>query len=148
LPSPDYDDPKVEEQWCGDRRVEVARYLAGEGVAHGRIGEWPAWHVAPCVSVWAIESKVRPGAVGWWVICGDLPTDYVSAAEIKDPRKALQAFADRWQEYREAVRSGAPPPEFTLDGADRSPVDLTRLLEKRAKFLSGLAGDDSVWEGV
>ena len=83
---PDYDDPPVEEQWCEDRRAQVAAYLQREGVEHGQIGEWPAWHVAPYVSIWAIESKKRPDRVGWWVICGDLPTDYVSAAKIKHPR--------------------------------------------------------------
>jgi len=93
------------------------------------------------VSVWAIESRVRPGSVGWWVICGELPTDYVSAAEIKHPRKAVLAFAGRWQAYCDAVRSGAPPPEFTIEPADRAPVDLVPLLEGRAKTLAGWAAD-------
>ena len=52
---PDYEDPAFEEQWCEARRAEVAAYLEREGVVHGRmhgrIGEWPAWHVAPYVSV-------------------------------------------------------------------------------------------------
>ena len=95
MTQPDYDDPATEHRWCADRRVEVADYLAAEGVAHGQIGAWPAWHVAPYVSVWAIESKRKPGWVGWWVLCGDLPTDYVSAATIKHPRKAVEAFAHR-----------------------------------------------------
>ena len=148
MPSPDYDDASVEERWCGDRRAEVARYLGGAGVAHGRIGEWPAWHVAPYVSVWAIESKVRPGSVGWWVICGDLPTDYVSAAGIEHPRKAVQAFAGRWRAYCDAVRSGAPHPDVTIDGAGRAPVALVPLLEGRARTLASWAADDSAWEGL
>jgi hypothetical protein len=61
-----YDDPAVEERWCESRRVEVVDYLRREGVGHRRVGEWPAWHVAPYVSVWAVESRTRPG----WVGCG------------------------------------------------------------------------------
>ena len=59
----DYDDPNVEERWCSERRSEVAAYLAAEGVTHGRIGEWPAWHLAPHVSIWAIESQAKPGGL-------------------------------------------------------------------------------------
>src|SRR5262245_53573345 len=145
---PDYDDLAVEKQWCADRRAEVGLYLANEGVKHGRIGEWPAWHVAPLVSVWAIESRVKPGWVGWWVICGDLPTDYVSAGKIKHPRKALQAFADRWQRHCESVRAGATTSEISLGGPDGSPPDLVPLLESRSRMLASWAQDDSIWEDV
>jgi len=88
-----FDDPAQEEKWCEERRAEVAAYLKAEGVSHGRIGEWPEWHVAPYASIWAIESAARPEWVGWWVICGDLPTDYVSADTIKHPRDAMLAIS-------------------------------------------------------
>lgn len=74
MASLDYDDPAVDEAWCADQRQVVADYLSSQNVTHGRIGEWPAWHVAPYVSMWAIESLSRPNDIGWWVICGDLPT--------------------------------------------------------------------------
>jgi len=41
--------------------------------------------------------------VGWWVICGDLPTGYVSAAKIKHPREAMRAFAERWRELARLI---------------------------------------------
>ena len=103
---PDYGEPAVVEQWVGARRAEVTVYLQREGVEHGRIGEWPAWHVAPYVSLWAIESKERPDWVGWWVICGDLPTDYVSAAKIKHPREAIRSIAGEWREQARLMTSG------------------------------------------
>jgi hypothetical protein len=145
MTGPDYDDPAVEEQWCGERRADVERYLLGEGVEHGRIGEWPAWHVAPYVSVWAIESKVKPGWVGWWAICGDLPTDYISAGRIKHPRKALQAIADRWLRHCDLVRSGGKSSEFSIGGSEGTPADLLPLLETRAAMLASWAQDDSMW---
>jgi Domain of unknown function (DUF4826) len=116
---PDYNDPAVEEQWCAERRAEVTAYLQRERVDHGRVGEWPAWHVAPYVSIWAIESKQRPGWVGWWAICGDLPTDYVSAETIKEPRDAVRSIAevarasathgDRQESSRHLYRSARGP---------------------------------------
>ena len=148
MTGPDYDDPTAEQRWCADRRAEVEGYLAREAVEHGRIGEWPAWHVAPYVSVWAIESKGKPGWIGWWVICGDLPTDYVSAGKSKHPRGALQAIADRWRRHCEAVRSGGATSEFSIGGAESTPADLLPLLEARATMLASWAQDDSIWESL
>ena len=101
-----YDDPAVEERWCEERRTQVTEYLQHEAVEHGGVSEWPAWHVAPYVSVWAIESKIRPGMVGWWAICGDMPTDYVSAAKIKHPREAVRAIAQGWREHATLMARG------------------------------------------
>lgn len=34
----DYDDPRIEEQWCLKRRDEVAAYLKSQHIVPGRIG--------------------------------------------------------------------------------------------------------------
>jgi hypothetical protein len=143
----DYDDPDVEKQWCETARGQVARYLQTQSVSHGQIGEVPAWHVVPYVSIWAVESRARPGWVGWWVICGDLPTDYVSADVIKHPREAVRAIASRWRRYCAAVRSGSPPGEFEVRGVIESP-ELIDLLEARVELLDKWADDNSIWESV
>jgi Domain of unknown function (DUF4826) len=74
-------DDQTEESWCNAQRDAVANYLRSQRLEHGEIGDWPAWHVAGCVAIWAVESKARPEWIGWWVISGDLPTDYCSAAD-------------------------------------------------------------------
>jgi hypothetical protein len=79
-------DEVKDENWCAERRQIVLEYLARQPQKFGDVGDWPAWHLAPYVSVWAVESFVRPGAVGGWVICGDLPTDYASAKDVFTPR--------------------------------------------------------------
>jgi len=97
-----------EEAWCAERRDLVAKYLASQpGLEHGEIGEWPAWHVAPYVSIWAIESLANPGSVGWWAISGDLPGDYCSAAGRRHPRLALRHFAQSWREQLALAARGA-----------------------------------------
>jgi len=140
----DYDDPQAEERWCSERRTEVARYLAQENVAHGQIGEWPAWHLAPYVSVWAIESRSDPGWVGWWVICGDLPTDYVSAATIKHPRDALLSFVTRWRAAADHMARGETPPDFTIGPRSEWPR-LTPMLASRAESLQDMVADTGLW---
>ncbi|HBH38930.1 MAG TPA: hypothetical protein DDX06_11185 [Curvibacter sp.] len=141
---PDYDDPAVEERWCAERRAEVAAYLAREKVVHGEIGEWPAWHIAPIASIWAIESKKSPGWVGWWVISGDLPCDYVSASDIKHPRDALRAIAESWLAQSEVMARGETSPELSIGPREEWP-SLAPLLKSRASTLLDIADDHEVW---
>ena len=141
----DYDDPVIEGQWCDARRAELAAYLARERLTHGRIGEWPAWHLAPHLSIWAIESHAKPGWVGWWGICGDLPTDHVSAATIKHPREALLAFADRWRTAAEQMSQGRAPSDFSI-GSPADWPELAPMLATRAALMHDLAADERLWD--
>jgi hypothetical protein len=147
MPKPDYDDPEVEGRWCSEQQEIVADYLRSQKVKHGRIGEWPAWHVAPCASIWAIESLARPEWIGWWVICGDLPTDYISAHDVKPPqhpRKAMRVFAENWLEVVKAWKDGREI-ENSRIGDPNSQEELGPLLESRATLLMEWADDDSLW---
>ena len=141
----DYDDPKIEEQWCSERRGEVGAYLAAERVTHGQIGDGPAWHLAPYVSIWAIESHAEPGAVGWWAICGNLPTDYLSAASIKHPRDALLGFISRWRKAAELMARGESLPGFSIGPPAEWPT-LSPLLASRAGLLQDMAADTGLWD--
>jgi hypothetical protein len=129
-----------EERWCEDRRREVRAYLGRQPNTFGPLGEWPAWHIAPYVSIWAIESVKQPGAVGWWAICGDLPTDYCSSGRPVHPRQAAQQFRDSWL----AALSTYQPGDATLGdtGLDAS---LAPLLQARADLLGEWIEDDGLW---
>ncbi len=133
-----------EEKWCAERRKEVRAYLARQHIPRRRIGIWPAWHVDQYISIWAIESAVRPGWVGWWVICGDLPTDYISASRIKHPRTAMRAFAKRWDKVADCMRRGRAHPTVKI-GERSSWAQLEPLLRQRAKLLAEFANDKSIW---
>ena len=142
-----YDDPAIEETWCSDQRKIVADYLRSQNVTHGRIGEWPAWHIAPCVSIWAIESLARPESIGWWVICGDLPTDYISSVAVnppQHPRKAMRIIAQKWLEVVNAWKDGREAENLMIEDAG-SQDELRSMLESRARLLLEWADDDSVW---
>ncbi len=127
------------------RRSEVEEYLGREGVAHGPIGEGPAWSVAPYVSIWAVATLERPGSVGWWAITGDLSNDYVCANDINHPRNAMRAIATLWQEASEYMLRGGKHPTFRI-GVGDSNDELAPLLVSRAETLLGWADDPEVWE--
>ena len=141
----DCDDPEVDAQWCAARRQEVAEYLQGEGLVVGPIGSKPAWHVAPYVSVWAVESLVAPGSVGWWAISGDMPNDYVSAESIASPREAVRAIATLWQEAALCMSRGEKHPTFRIGSGDQD-QELAPMLASRSELLLEWVGDAEAWD--
>jgi hypothetical protein len=143
--SPNWDDEAVLEEWCAQQRAVAAEYLSRQPVRFGELGEWPAWDVAPYVAVWAVESVAAPGKVGWWVITGDLPTDYVSGAHTPDPRTAVAAIAARWSAAATVMERGEQPVDITVGNADNA-AELGPLLGARARTLASWANDDSVWD--
>ena len=78
------------------------------------------------------------------MVCGDLPTDYVSADEIKHPRDALASFAERWQEVADYMSRGQSHPTIRI-GSGEHAEELAPLLEARAELLHRFAADDSYW---
>ncbi|NII10145.1 DUF4826 family protein [Oleiagrimonas sp. C23AA] len=143
----DYDNSEVEELWCNQCRNDVIAYLRRQNLVHGQVGEWPAWHLAPYISIWAIESKDNPGWVGWWAVAGDLPHDYVSASGIKHPREAMQAIARRWHTAAEHMARGSYPTDFSIGSPDSWP-SLGPQLASRAELLQSWAGDPELWANL
>lgn len=145
---PNYDDPKVENCWCDAQRAIVTDFLRLQTVNHGRIGDWPAWHVVPYAAIWAVESAVRPDWIGWWSISGDLPTDYISSAEVsppQHPRKAMRVIAEQWLKQVEAWNDGRNYEGIRIAGP-HSHREWATLLGARASLLLDWSNDDSVWE--
>jgi hypothetical protein len=126
-------------------RERVAAYLHRTGVVHGALGKVPAWEVFPVVSVWAIESARAPGWVGWWVIAGDCPTDYVSCTGDRTPRSAIEQISARWREVAEVLGRGEQHPDFLVGNADAA-TDLATLLAARSEILRRYAIDDEAWD--
>lgn len=133
--------PEEEEAWCGAGREQVVDYLGHQDLRHGEVSEWPAWHLAPYVGIWAVESLKTPGSVGWWVICGDLPSDYCSSDDGCDnPRRAMRKFAETWQQAITATADGASTLGDTGLSAKLAPV-----LQSRIDFLLDMVRDDEIW---
>lgn len=123
------------DEWGAGERQKVIEYLrAQEGLVYGAVGEWPAWRLATRVSLWAVESVLAPGAIGWWVICGDLPTDYCSGGpDCRIPRAAVGKIVQRWRAALDHFNDGdATIGDLGLDGT------LASLLRKRVDALSEL----------
>lgn len=131
--------------WNSSMRQQMTNYIAQQGISHGQIGEVPAWSVFPCVSIWTIESGRFPGWVGWWVICGDCPTDYAACTGDRTPRAAVEEFSSRWRDASAAMLKGERLPGFIV-GNPKNAGELAPLLASRAEMLAEWALDDSLWD--
>lgn len=140
---PDFDDPKVEEAWIAQQLEHVTWFIDQQDIKRGRIAEWPSFHVVPYLSIWTIESGNVPGAVGWWVISGDLPTDYFSGNTVQHPRQVLLAAAARWAGMLKEVADGVIG-EVTIPDLPHSP-ELQKLLATRVELLQKIAANDEFW---
>jgi hypothetical protein len=105
----------------------------------------PAWSLYPYVAIGAIESCKKPGYVGWWVICGDCPTDYVMCTGDRTPRSAIEEFAVRWRDSAAAMIRGERLPNWS-GGNAKNALELAPLLAARAELLKEWGRDDGLWE--
>ncbi len=144
--TPDYDDVTVESQWLQEQRRHVAEYLAQESIRHGEIAEKPAWFVAPYVSIWTVYG-VSADAPGLWVICGDLPADFLSAEDARDARQAMRVFVSRWRHLSDCMIRDELHPTLRI-GRPQGQRELGELLQKRADTLQEWADDDSIWREI
>ena len=133
------------EHWCGTQRQQVLAYLSSEGFESPNVGDWPAWHVAPVISVWAVESVELPGSIGWWAVSGDCPTDYTVCSGERHPRQALRDIGNRWQKAAVRWADGLPADGFGLRNAAQEGELAPLLLSRSRQFLT-IAADDSNWE--
>lgn len=137
-------DETAEIAWCDARLPDITACLQRHALEYGRIGDWPAWHVMPYASIWAVESRHRPEWIGWWVIAGDLPTDVLPAMGVDTPRDAMRAFARRWVNHADALERGEVP-KVWADHSDAELLKLTALLKRRGAALQMWADDDAAW---
>ncbi|MCG9896111.1 MAG: DUF4826 family protein [Fimbriimonadaceae bacterium] len=141
----DWDSPEAEEKWCDEQREVAAAFLAAHPTEFGELGDWPAWHVAPHVAIWAIESLQAPGRVGWWAVTGDVPSDVIGGDGQPDPRSAMAGFAERWSAMAESMRRGEALPGFSVGSPDQA-RDLAPMLASRASVFAEWAADKDLWE--
>lgn len=140
----DEDDPADIEKWVSEHRANVARYLRNEAIAHGRIADEPIWDVLPHLSIWSVEAAGRPRHILLWVICGDVPTDYVEGEGLEHARDILRAFATRWLELAQYMARGEAHPAIQIGKPETWPT-LAPLLEARGEMLLEWANDESLW---
>ncbi|MEC4725404.1 DUF4826 family protein [Shewanella sp. D64] len=134
-------DPEQQEalrqQWIKEHFQKANRFLAEKGVIPSKVIADESRYLAPYVAVWKMESK-QPTKQTFWVMSGDLPSDYVDVKVAGTAREALRHFSMMWQMQAENLfKSGATK--------DPTQAKFAQLLVSRAESLYQIQGDDKLW---
>ncbi|MBV7314573.1 DUF4826 family protein [Shewanella sp. NIFS-20-20] len=125
------------EVWVREQFQKANRFLAEKGIMPGKVLTDQSRYLAPYVAVWKMESA-KPQKKTYWVISGDLPTDYVEVSAAATPRDVLKHFSLNWQIKAEnLIRSGAV--------ADPTQKKFANLLISRAQNLYQVQEDEALW---
>lgn len=131
--------------WVSEERQKVVDYLKGEGCRHAGVADWPTFLVTPHLALWAVQSTRHVGRTGWWVISGDVPTDYMSSSDGENPQDALKYFAAEWLDVAGYMRRGEPHPQMELGNPEEWPA-MAEVLEQWAEALEEYAADPEIWD--
>jgi hypothetical protein len=132
------------EIWADQRFSEAAGYLSERDIRTTGILVL-GWLAAPHIALWTARSNA--GLAPVWVISGRTPLDHVLAPDVSTPREALRTLGDRWA--RIAADPGTDDAPRTLDfhipddGPERA--EALKTLDRFARMLRGIAGDESLW---
>lgn len=89
--------PVSEEQraeWVREQFQKANKFLAENGVLFDSVTTEESRYLMPYLAVWKIRAM---DGKQYWVISGDLPTDYTSVDNAADAKDVLRHFAMHWQ---------------------------------------------------
>jgi len=109
----------------------------------------PAFHIAPIIAVWAVESINNPGWVGFWAFSGNLPGDVISRDwndKNDNPRKALARMNAVWRTYIGHLQKGNNPPNVKLGNNENQRIEMSGILQENVSMFDSIIDDDSIWD--
>ncbi|MCH1931368.1 DUF4826 family protein [Shewanella sp. A25] len=129
---------KMRQEWVRAQFQKANRFLAEKGVIPSKVLADESRYLAPYLAIWKMESK-RPSTKTYWVMSGDLPSDFVDVKVAKTARDAIRHFSMTWQMQAEnLIRSGATR-------RDATQAKFAQLLVSRAESLYRMHNDEKLW---
>lgn len=120
--------------WVRQQFQKANLHLAEQGLVMDNVAVQESRYLPPFLAVWKINTLNRRS---YWVISGDLPTDYLEAAGAADAREALRAFSLRWQmKAQQLIDAGVQ---------DQTAADYIQLLVNRAHSLYEMFESEKLW---
>ena len=122
--------------WARDQFQKALKLLARNGVLPEKVAVTESRILEPVVAIWKIVT-VLPERQAFWVLSGELPTDFVDESAAPSAREALRFFSMRWQLKAQQL--------LTAPAADAAQRDYAALLIDRAEGLYKLFDDNRYW---
>jgi hypothetical protein len=128
---------QARQEWVRVQFQKANRFLAEKGVIPSKVLADESRYLAPYMAIWKMESK-QPKKQTFWVMSGDLPSDYVDVNVAKTARDAIRHFSMMWQLKAENLHQS---------GLTKDPTQakFANLLISRAESLYRMQADDKLW---
>ncbi|QSX28647.1 DUF4826 family protein [Shewanella cyperi] len=127
----------MRQEWVRAHFQKANRFLAEKGILPGKVLVDECRYLAPYVAVWKMEAQ-KPAKQTFWVMSGDLPSDYVDVNVAETARDALRHFSMMWQLKAEnLIQSGAVK--------DPTQAQFAKILITKAESLFQIHMDDKLW---
>lgn len=123
------------QQWVREQFQHANKHLAENGVLFESVNTEECRYLAPFVAVWKIKST---DGKQWWVVSGDLPTNYMSVSAAKTAREAIRHFSFAWQMKADDL--------IAKHANDPMQQEFANLLINKAENLYRVQEDDSLWQ--
>ncbi|ANB26975.1 hypothetical protein A6F57_18415 [Alteromonas stellipolaris] len=124
-------------EWVREQFQKANKHLAENGVLFESVVTNESRYLVPYLAVWKIKDTNN---AMYWVMSGDLPTDYIAESTAVTARDAIKHFAMAWQLKAANLRAS--------EGADATSLEYAELLESRAEGLHAIQNQDELWQGV
>ena len=120
--------------WVREQFQKANKFLAENGVLFDSVITEESRYLMPYLAVWKIRAM---DSKRYWVISGDLPSDYTSVDNAKDAKDVLRHFAMHWQLKAENL--------INAEGADDTQKAFGALLINRAESLFAMQNAPDLW---
>lgn len=127
--------PDQVSEWIRSQFQKANLHLAEKGILQQSVAVEDSRYLPPYVAIWKINAIDKHS---YWVISGDLPSDYVAVSAAENARDALRAFSFRWQlQAQKLIDAGIN---------DQTSQDYVNLLVSRAQSLYELFENQTLWK--
>ncbi|OFC70060.1 DUF4826 family protein [Alteromonas confluentis] len=129
--------PMTEEEsaaWVREQWQHANMFLAEKGVIPSTLNHKESRYLIPVLALWKITGEDNKT---YWVINGELPTDFMLVENAPDARDAMRHFALKWQ-----VQAANTLENSESSAQQRSQAD---FLQNRAESLYRFYEDESLW---
>ena len=130
--------PQNQEQlseWVREQFQKANKHLAENGVLFKSVVAEDSRYLAPFCAVWKINANDNNQ---YWVISGDLPSDYLPISAAEEARGAIKYFSFKWQMQAEEIRSQVV--------SDKTQLDYAILLETKAEEIYKVQDNAQLWQ--
>lgn len=128
-------------QWGQEEVVKVQKFCLSKGIDIKSFQRDRCLSIPPAIGIWYLSSKTKED---FWIVSGDLPTDFAPGSVAANPREAIRYFAMSWQLKAARMEDSLAEGKIVLADKETQEKAIQELITK-ANALMGLQQDDKLW---